>query len=418
MSRPLEPGLIRTLRYFATVAMIYFAVLWGYGVVAPHPGETLQFQSLLNLLINASLFLYLSIPWLEKYLRRWYLPYALVVYTMATVFSNLIYLFDRSTDLSIIIARSWALIPILLVLLVVIAWQYSFFWVMAFVIFTNLIELFILANVVRVINLETLPILGMPFIRAFTFGIVGHSIVSLMETQRSQKRKMIIANIRLGQQANTLEHLATSRERNRLARELHDTLAHTLSGVAVNLEAIKSLLPEGQDNISEMLDHSLTATRLGLNETRRTLQDLRAQPLEDLGLALALRNMVQTFAEREGIDIGIEITEAPLTLPPDVEQSFYRVAQEALENITGHARASRASVKLAANADLIELVISDDGTGFEVKTLATEKDRYGIKGMQERAAIIGGKLSVESQIGTGTTIKLTWERLDDKSFDL
>ncbi|HOE70705.1 MAG TPA: hypothetical protein PKZ33_06515, partial [Brevefilum sp.] len=114
--------------------MIYFAVLWGYGVVAPHPGETLQFQSLLNLLINASLFLYLSIPWLEKYLRRWYLPYALVVYTIATVFSNLIYLFDRSTDLSIIIARSWALIPILLVLLVVIAWQYSFFWVMAFVI--------------------------------------------------------------------------------------------------------------------------------------------------------------------------------------------------------------------------------------------------------------------------------------------
>ena len=418
MNRPLEPGLIRTLRYFAAVAMFYFALLWGYGAIAPHPGETLQVQSLLNMIINGSLFFYLSSRWLEKYLKRWYLPYALITYSLTTVFSNLIYLLDTSTDLSIIIARSWALIPILLVLLVVIAWQYSFFWVMVFVVFTNLIELFILAKVVQVINLETLPVLGMPFVRAFAFGTVGHVIVKLMDTQRSQKRKLILANIRLGQQANTLEHLATSRERNRLARELHDTLAHTLSGVAVNLEAIKSLMPEGQEKISEMLDHSLTATRVGLNETRRTLQDLRAQPLEDLGLALALRNLAQAFGDREGIEMEIEITKAPLTLPPDVEQSFYRVAQEALENITIHAFASKALIKLTMSGNLLELVISDNGKGFDVKKLTTETDRYGIKGIQERAAIIGGALAVDSRAGTGTTIKLAWERLDDKSFDL
>lgn len=418
MNRPLEPGLIRTFRYFAAVAMFYFALLWGYGAIAPHPGETLQVQSLLNMIINGSLFFYLSSRWLEKYLKRWYLPYALVSYSLATVFSNLIYLLDTSMDLYIIIARSWALIPILLVLLVVIAWQYSFFWVMVFVIFTNLIELFILAKVVRVINLETLPVLGMPFIRTFAFGIVGHIIVKLMNTQRSQKRKLILANIRLGQQANTLEHLATSRERNRLARELHDTLAHTLSGVAVNLEAIKSLMPEGQEKISEMLDHSLTATRVGLNETRRTLQDLRAQPLEDLGLALALRNLAQAFGDREGVEMDIEITETPLTLPPDVEQSFYRVAQEALENITMHAFASKVLIKLMMNGNLLELVISDNGKGFDVKKLATETDRYGIKGIQERAAIIGGALTVDSRAGIGTTIRLAWERLDDQSFDL
>ncbi|NLN69391.1 MAG: sensor histidine kinase [Chloroflexi bacterium] len=418
MGRPLEPGLIRIFRYFATVAMIYFAILWGYGAVAPQPGETLRVQSLLNLVTNASLFLYLSFPWLEKRLKKWYLPYALVSYTAVTVFSNLIYLFDPSTDLSIIIARSWALIPILLVLLVITAWQYSFFWVMVFVVFTNLIELFILTRVVRVINLETLPVLGMPLIRAFAFGVVGYIIVKLMETQRSQKRKLIMANIRLGQQANTLEHLATSRERNRLARELHDTLAHTLSGVAVNLEAIKSILPGRQDKISTMLDHSLTATRQGLNETRRALQDLRAQPLEDLGLALALRNMARTFADREGIEVEIEITDRPLTLPPDVEQSFYRIAQEALENIAGHALASRARLKLATNGNRFELEISDDGKGFDLQKLAAFPGRYGITGMQERAAIIGGKLTVESQSDGGTTVRLDWERLDDKSFDL
>jgi len=418
MGRPLEPGLIRIFRYFAAVAVLYFAALWGYGTIAPKPGVTLQVQSLLNLVINASLFIYLSIPWLEKRLKQWYLPIALVVYTSITVFSNLVYLFEPSSDLSIIIDRSWALVPILLVPLVLTAWQYSFFYVLVFIIFTNAIELIMLARVVKVVNFETLPILGLPLIRAFAFGTVGYIVEKLMETQRSQKRKLLMANIRLGQQANTLEHLATSRERNRLARELHDTLAHTLSGVAVNLEAIKGMLPAKQSEISAMLDHSLSATRLGLGETRRALQDLRAQPLEDLGLALALRNLAQTVAEREGIKMEIEITESPLTLPPDVEQSLYRVAQEALENIAAHAQASHAALSLAAVGNHIELLIRDEGEGFDPKKLSAEADHFGIKGMQERAAVVGGTLSVESRPGKGTTIKFIWEKLDDQSFDL
>ncbi len=418
MGRPLESGLLRIFRYFAGIAMLYFAILWGYGSTAPQPSLTLQVQSLVNLMINSGLFVYLSVRWLERHLKSWYLPFALVTYTVATVFTNLIYLFEPGTDLYIIIARSWALVPILLVPLVLIAWQYSFPWVLVYILFNNVVELFILFRVIRIVNFETLPILGLPLIRAYAFGTVGYIVERLMATQRTQRRKLVMANIRLGQQANTLEHLATSRERNRLARELHDTLAHTLSGVAVNLEATKTMLSPDQGDISAMLDHSLSATRLGLDETRRALQDLRARPLEDLGLALAIRTMIQALANREGIETEIDIAEDFPTLPPDVEQSLYRVAQEALENSAKHATASRVSLSLKTIENQIELSIQDNGKGFNTKSIPNETDRFGIRGMQERAAVIGGTLSVESRPGGGTTVRFAWERLDDQDPDL
>ncbi len=417
MERPIEPGLLRIFRYFAGIAMIYFAILWGYGITVPDRNLTLQIQSLSNLAINFCLVIYLSIPWLELHLKKFYLPLALVTYTGATVFSNLIYLFEPGTDLYIIIARSWALVPILMVPLVVIAWQYSFRSVLAFTIFTNATELFILILAVKNVTFETIPIIGLPLIRAFAFGTVGFIVERLMDTQRAQKHKLILANIQLGQYANTLEHLATSRERNRLARELHDTLAHTLSGVAVNLEAIKTMLSPNESDISAMLDHSLNTTRLGLEETRRALQDLRARPLEDLGLELALRTLIQALADRESIEPEIKFSESLPVLPPDVEQSIYRITQEALENIARHANAHHISLSLDSTEEQVELKISDDGDGFDYKDTPA-KGQFGIKGIQERAAVIGGKLSVESLIGKGTTIRFIWERLNDKNPDL
>lgn len=417
MGQTIEPGLLRIFRYFACVAMIYFAILWGYGILSPQPNMILQAQSLWNLATNSCLLVYLSIPWLERHLKQLYLPFVLVIYTGVTVFSNLIYLFDPGVDLSIVISRSWALVPILLVLLVLIAWQYSFFYVLVFVIFTNAIELFILFRVVDKVDFETLPILGLPLVRAFAFGAVGYIVVRLMDVQRAQKRKLVMANIRLGQQANTLEHLATSRERNRLARELHDTLAHTLSGVAVNLEAIKTMLPPEQGEISAMLDHSLSATRVGLDETRRVLQDLRARPLEDLGLELALRALVRALADRELIETDVQIPPNLPVLPPDVEQSLYRITQETLENISRHANARHLFLKLESTGKRIEMTIRDDGAGFNVRDKLA-KDKLGIRGMQERAAVVGGTLSVQSQAATGTTVRFVWERLDDQSPDL
>lgn len=417
MGRPLEPGLLRIFRYFVGIAMIYFGILWIYGMLSSEPNLTLQLQSQLNLFINGCLLIYLTIPWLEQTLKKWYLPIALTGYTIATVFSNLLYLFDPNADLYIIVARSWALVPILVVPLVVIAWQYSLPAVLVFTIFTNAIELIILIIVVQDFSFTTLPILGMPLIKAFAFGTVGYIVEQLVDTQRRQRKKLIMTNIQLSQYANTLDHLATSRERNRLARELHDTLAHTLSGVAVNLEALKTMLPPEQTEMQKMLDHSLLATRTGLEETRRTLQDLRARPLEDLGLALAVKALVQTLADRIGIQTQVEISPDLPTLPPDVEQSIYRIAQEALENVARHANAKTLDLDLSADELWVKLIIQDDGMGIDRKNKTNDK-QFGITGMKERAAVIGANLQVVSEPGHGTTVCFKWERINDQDPDL
>ncbi len=403
MGRPLEPGLIRIFRYFTGVAAVYFLILWGYGAAASEHSLSLQAQSLLNLVANLALYIYLSVPWLERTLKSLYLPLALIVYTGAVMFSNMIYIVDPTENLFTLLQRGWMLVPILLVPLVIIAWQYSLAPVILFTIFTNGIELAILYSVVKRLDFSTLPVLGLPLILAFAYGTVGFIVVQLMKTQRSQKRKLILANIRLGQQANTLESLAISRERNRLARELHDILAHTLSGMAVNLEAIKVMLPPDADEISGMLDHSLNAARLGLDETRRALQDLRARPLEDLGLDLALRALARTFEERESINTQLQISPQLPVLSPDVEQTIYRITQETLANISKHANASQVWLKLESTASRIELTIKDDGAGFNPKEKLAN-DRFGIKGMRERAMLVGGRLVVGAVRPSGTLV--------------
>lgn len=417
MRRQIEPGLIYFFRYFTGVAVLYFAILASYSLIAVNPSNSFQKLSLINLGTNFVLFIYLSIPWIQKQLRNVYLPLALISYTVMTVFSNIVYFFEPGVDISTLIINSWELVPILLIPLVLISWQYSFRYVLIFIVFTNASEMLIMYLLVRQVNYATLPILGLPVIRAFAFGVVGFIIERLMDIQRRQKHRLLMTNIQLGQYANTLDRLATSRERNRIARELHDTLAHTLSGVAVNLEAIKTMVPAEQEDILHMLDHSLLATRLGLEETRRALQDLRAQPLEDLGLPLAIRSLAQKIADRAEINLDMEIATNLPVLPPDVEQSLYRVAQEALENIVQHAGAKQIHLKLGEVENRIEITIQDDGQGFDpIKQVVGA--HFGVSGMQERAATVGANLSIESHPGKGTTVRFVWEKLDDQDLNL
>jgi len=251
-----------------------------------------------------------------------------------------------------------------------------------------------------------------PFIRAFAFGTVGYIVNILIETQRMQNQKLIQTNLRLNQYVNTLEQLATNRERNRLAAELHDTLAHTLSGLSINLEAIKTVVQPSQVEAQKMLDHSLNTTRLGLDETRRVLKALRAGPLEDLGLKLALQNLAQAASARCSIPVSLNCPDQLPVLPMDVEQSIYRITQEGLENIVRHANATQAAVNVEVVAEKLELTIHDDGVGFDPGRVPSE-EKFGLRGLQERAASIGGKLVVESQPGNGTTIRFVWERFND-----
>lgn len=418
MRHTIEPGLLRIFRYFTNVALVYFAVIWIYGLLTTGSVLAIQVQMLVNLVVYLGLTGYLSWRALEKKLKRFYLPIGLAIATIIPVMSNFIYLIDPSqANINNIISRSWLWLPVLLVPLVLIAWQYNFRAVLAYTILTNGLELIVMLVVIDKVTVETLPLLGVPFIRAFSFGVVGNIVCNLIDTQRMQKRKLIQANIQIGQAASTLEYLAVSRERNRLASELHDILAHTLSGLAVNLEAMKTLMQPGQNEVNTMLDRSLQATRLGLDETRRALKALHAQPLDDLGLRLAMKNLARDASERAGIPFDFIAPEKFPVLPPDVEQSVYRITQEALENIVRHANASSGRVEISFPDNRLELTIQDNGFGFDPAAV-DKNNRFGLRGMQQRASAVGAEFEVSSQPEKGTSIQFIWERYLDQGTDL
>jgi signal transduction histidine kinase len=178
-----------------------------------------------------------------------------------------------------------------------------------------------------------------------------------------------------------------------------------LSGLTVQLEAIITLWNPIPERAEEMLERALDTTRSGLDETRRALRDLRAAPLKDLGLALSICGLAENVAARNTLELELDVPEQINDISPEVEHGYYRVAQEALENIAQHANASRMRISLRQDDDRLTLVVSDDGTGFDAQTIDAE-NRYGIKGMRERAEMIGAMLAVHSSVEDGTTIRL------------
>jgi len=190
-----------------------------------------------------------------------------------------------------------------------------------------------------------------------------------------------------------------------MSRELHDTVVHTLSGLSVQLETTKAYWEVDPQTAQGLLEQSLEATRSGLQETRRAIKSLRARPLDDLGLVNALRVLTETAAQRGRLATEVSLPERDPLVSPDVEQCLYRVAQEAVENVVRHANAHRLDLTLAAQGQDVEMVVQDDGIGFDAGQDRTP-GHFGLAGMQERAALAGGKLTVTSKVNGGTTVRL------------
>jgi len=154
-----------------------------------------------------------------------------------------------------------------------------------------------------------------------------------------------------------------------------------------------------------MLDTALQATRAGLQETRRALKALRATPLEDLGLLLALRELAEENAARANAQLQLTLPGALPPLSPTVEQTLYRIAQEALANALHHANAQTLTVALTVEGGRLSLRIQDDGVGFDTRS-PTASGHFGVSGMQERAQLVGGDLRITSEPGAGTVVQL------------
>lgn len=222
---------------------------------------------------------------------------------------------------------------------------------------------------------------------------------------RQQHEALEKANRELLEFASTAEDLATSRERVRVARDLHDTLAHSLSGLIVQLETVEGYWDVDGNLARDYLGQAQQTARSGLRETRRALKALRASPLEDVGLLLALHELAESAAEKTGAELSLALPAHLPYLPTQTEQCIYRVAQEATNNVVHHAGGQRLELQLIANNRHIKLIVCDDGTGFELDDKLAP-GHYGLAGMQERALLAGGTLEIETGIGQGTTIRL------------
>jgi len=413
MPRAIEPGLVRAFRYFTFVALCYYAILVAFELAQTGFGwAAIQIQWYPNLLANLALFVYLSLPQARHRLGNLYLPIAFGLSAGVPLLSNLMRLAPFVTALPWDVDPNWLTFPSLLVTVVLIAWQYSYLAVLLLIVCAALLEMATVYPLLGTIDVHTLPVLGLPLLRAFALGLIGQIVSRMVAVQRAQRRELVRANVQLSQHAATLEQLTLSRERNRLARELHDTLAHTLSGQAVNLEAIKLSLQPGQTDTVVMLDQALTATRDGLTEVRRAIKDLRSQPLEDLGLAIAIRQLGLEASARAAFKLSLDVVEPLPAIDPEVEHAVYRIAQEALVNVINHANAAQVTLRLAVERGRLCLTVSDDGEGAELTRVDAARS-HGLIMMRERAAMVNGTLAVESRPGLGTHVRFSRVVTDD-----
>lgn len=196
--------------------------------------------------------------------------------------------------------------------------------------------------------------------------------------------------------------LGAVEERNRLAREIHDTLAQGLTAVSLHLESADALLEANAalDQLQPMIRRALAVTQENLEEVRRSVMDLRAAPLAGRTLAEALEMLVA------GVETAVilRLTGANRPLAPRIEAGLYRLAQEALNNVDKHAAASQAILDLVVTPTEVWLTVEDNGCGFDVET--KPPGRFGLVGMNERVRLLGGTLRLESCPGEGTRVEV------------
>jgi signal transduction histidine kinase len=209
-----------------------------------------------------------------------------------------------------------------------------------------------------------------------------------------------IENARLFEQA---QELAATNERQRLARELHDSVSQALYGIVLGARTARTLLETSPEKAMEPLDYVLSLAAAGQAEMRALLFELRPESLEMEGLIVALEKQIAATSARYALTIASDLgTEPELGLPE--KEAFYRICQEALHNIVKHARAENATVRLSLSDGALSLEIRDDGVGFD--TSASHPGHMGLISMSERASAIGGKMLLDSTPGQGSMVTL------------
>ncbi|MCL5997214.1 MAG: sensor histidine kinase [Chloroflexi bacterium] len=237
---------------------------------------------------------------------------------------------------------------------------------------------------------------------------------SLADHERAEQARLQQANLLLAEQSKVREQLATSCERLRMARELHDTVAHSLAGLVFQLDALETQMGDAPESAQQTLARAKDIARQGLSDARVAVTDLRKGIVDDFGLLNALQKHVETATAQGGVPITFEQINCGKagvnTLNKASSDALFRIAQEAIYNASRHAHARQIRVKLvqepvpASSQASLKLSVEDDGIGFDASTM--QAGHYGLRGMRERAALVGARFRLDSRIGGGTIVSV------------
>jgi len=247
--------------------------------------------------------------------------------------------------------------------------------------------------------------------------IAGEKLIGVMEVQATEADRFTQADIRVMstladltavavQNARSYQQaqvLAVLEERNRLARELHDSVSQALYGIALGIRTARTLLERDPQKAADPLNYTLSLAEAALAEMRSLIFELRPETLEKEGLVAALTKQATSLQTRHGIDVELNLCDEP-KLPLEVKEAIYRITREALHNTVKHAKASRASLMLCQTQDGISFTVCDNGVGFDPN--GSFPDHLGLKSMRERATRLDGTLSIESSPQNGTCVKV------------
>ena len=408
-STGLEPGLHRLLRILVLLHVLGTLVFrLPIGIAMGVNASILAFL-LLTLPVPLILAALVWIPSWEGRRGRVLLPLALGLSSLnllADKFLTLSWLDsppNRELDGVLLLVRLWLNFHVVTLL---VAWQYLWRAAVASALGLCAVDFALSLPFNRPGGMLYPLFLVLSFARLGTVAIVALGIGWLLQQQREQKTALAVAHQKLAAYAATTEQLAISRERNRMARELHDTLAHSLSAVTVQLEAIQALWESNAQSARTMLASALEIARSGLTDVRRALKALRASPLDDEGLSVAIGNLARSTAARANLELDLQTLTNGTGVRSDQEHFLYRVAQEAMSNAVRHAQATRLRVAWERTQGELTLTVADNGVGFDRAGVDTSS-HFGLRGMQERADAMGGQLMVESGRGRGTAVRLT-----------
>ncbi len=238
------------------------------------------------------------------------------------------------------------------------------------------------------------------------FGVITNALTQARLAQRQNAlllRELQAKNRQLEAYAAQVETLAAIEERNRLAREMHDTIGHRLTAAAVQLEGAERLATSQPERAAALIGAGRQQVRDALQELRATVGRLR-EPVEvELPLPQALHRLAASFGEATGLVVHLELPEAPCKMTPAQRLALYRTAQEGLTNIQRHAAARQAWLRLECLPDRLALHVSDDGCGLGIKA---PSNGFGLRGLRERAARLGGAVTLANRPGGGAILTI------------